>query len=1452
MKILQFVIILLHLFTASSLLAGTYYVSQATGNDEFDGLAAYPLDQQTGPFKTIDQAASVVLPGDTVLIRQGSYQERVIFSTSGTAQQPIIITRYPGENPIISVVSWNGSFAFTLDNVQYIYILGLTFANAPEDRKAIALNNSHHNIIANCYFVGNEGFAAVHLYNGSSNNLIANSRFENTGTETRLWDTHIYLDRCGPGNRIINNVFTQTSAAANITDKGVWCSRTSGTEIVGNKFSRLARIALSVGIETDIYQQGEPIPSGNIISDNEFFDNPGISCMLSQVSSTVVRNCRFHDNRADYTLTIKGSASSNNIIENNTMWENWSPTKLYSDQVSLWAAGSGNVIRSNEIYGLPDSSDFRIVRGYTAINVQQTPTITIEDNDIYDINYPAKVDKSDYNPAWVKTPEQGGRAGHGIYIDGVDIEMTGVIVRNNRVYRVGASGISLSKVANSLISNNKVHDNGAWGISVMGRDNIIEHNVCYENGWMHGGCSGINVHGQSRNNIVRYNLSYRNRQGRAGEVGYDWWDDGNGIIADQGADSTWIYNNICFGNEGAGIALTASSDCFVFNNTLVRNGYCEHAGHKAGLAIVSTPEAGKYARHETIIGNILYDNANRQLIVADIADNTHVLHHNLYANGPNSVSPAIIHYRDESLYWTDRDFKTIEDFRQYWRDRGNTVNVTGSLDKDPLLICGSTMPDSAMDVYLAPRSPARDASVDLAKYFQDDYAGDPRPLYAAWDMGAYEAARRTSYYIDCERGIDHGLRGSKEAPLKSISFALQQVWPGDTLTVADGVYNADNGNSFPLKMASGVLLRSENGPNRCIVDAGGATHVLVDSSCSASTIVQGFTIKGGRATGSDGMDANGGGIVSVDNDSTTFINNIIRDNFASHYGGGFYAYLSSPTLKDNKFIANTANFRGGALYEVGLNAKILDNVFVRNTCNFHGGAVFSSGSSPVYNGNLIRDNSASGSGGGLYIDGDSSLVYKNAIVNNTALDGGGIFSLDATANIRQNIIYANSAQGNGNDFYAQLTPVRLDSNFWGYQHAQSADSSFVSKNIYSADKAPSWQPPLSKPFSWYPKANDAADTLYFIDGEMWFDDLQFNQTGAKRFSVLTFADSSLLHHSAVDKWFHIVPDNGIRDYSARVRLHYRSPELFRANLLKQFIGVYQQSGDGWIDKTTVRDTLGFNAVAQGIAGTTTLILADLRAPAGLEIVSGNEQRGSKGRVLSEPVVVRVVDADGNPVPNQPVQFQHLISDGYFKPVADTTDRLGKARSYWYLSSQMGVNNGQASVPGTTVRLSLSAIGHADFWQDYRVTDISIPDYRLSQRSIGDSLYIDLADTLVYIPENYNAVYWLLTAQRDRAVSDANFVSFTVNRETKVTIAYDQAATSVPSWLADWTLRENAIHSSQTFYHLYEKIFPAGTITLSGNAGSAETQMYSILLQPFSTDRTAPDLPRNISVVTLIK
>ncbi len=114
------------------------------------------------------------------------------------------------------------------------------------------------------------------------------------------------------------------------------------------------------------------------------------------------------------------------------------------------------------------------------------------------------------------------------------------------------------------------------------------------------------------------------------------------------------------------------------------------------------------------------------------------------------------------------------------------------------------------------------------------------------------------------------------------------------------------------------------------------------------------------------------------------------------------------------------------------------------------------------------------------------------------------------------------------------------------------------------------------------------------------------------------------------------------------------------------------------------------ASAEGLAGSpvTFTSTAVAGSAARVVIVSGNGQSAAAGARLPQPLVVRVLDADGNGVPNRAISWIVAQGGGSFDPATSTTDANGEARSTWTLGPNPAEPNTASAV--------VSGIGIANF------------------------------------------------------------------------------------------------------------------------------------------------------------
>jgi pectin methylesterase-like acyl-CoA thioesterase len=91
--------------TAGQVRAATYVVDQAA-----PGAADTNAGTEEKPFKTIQHAADVAKPGDTVWVMAGNYDERVRVKASGAEGQPITFRAMPRRSATVSGFDLQASY----------------------------------------------------------------------------------------------------------------------------------------------------------------------------------------------------------------------------------------------------------------------------------------------------------------------------------------------------------------------------------------------------------------------------------------------------------------------------------------------------------------------------------------------------------------------------------------------------------------------------------------------------------------------------------------------------------------------------------------------------------------------------------------------------------------------------------------------------------------------------------------------------------------------------------------------------------------------------------------------------------------------------------------------------------------------------------------------------------------------------------------------------------------------------------------------------------------------------------------------------------------------------------------------------------------------------------------------------------------------------------------------
>ena len=118
--------------------------------------------------------------------------------------------------------------------------------------------------------------------------------------------------------------------------------------------------------------------------------------------------------------------------------------------------------------------------------------------------------------------------------------------------------------------------------------------------------------------------------------------------------------------------------------------------------------------------------------------------------------------------------------------------------------------------------------------------------------------------------------------------------------------------------------------------------------------------------------------------------------------------------------------------------------------------------------------------------------------------------------------------------------------------------------------------------------------------------------------------------------------------------------------------------------------------------------------------------------------------------------------------------------------------------------------------------------------VGDEYYVDETYTITgytntttgSLPTQLNNGRWIKTANADKANTTTNYVSFDIDRNATVYVAYDEGATSLPSWMSGYSDTNLSIQTTDPLtpsLHLYSATYTAGTtVTLGGNLDGMTT------------------------------
>ena len=294
--------------------------------------------------------------------------------------------------------------------------------------------------------------------------------------------------------------------------------------------------------------------------------------------------------------------------------------------------------------------------------------------------------------------------------------------------------------------------------------------------------------------------------------------------------------------------------------------------------------------------------------------------------------------------------------------------------------------------------------------------------------------------------------GGTCGPKATIQAGIDAAQPGYTVIVADGTYTGE-GNKRINFASKAITVRSENGPDNCIIDCeGDGRGVAFGSGATAAFVLEGLTIKDGYVSDDGGgircragarptitncritnCTADGGGGIYCENSSNPTLSDCtITQNTADH-GGGVYCYYSDPTLSNCAISQNAADYAGG-VYCHRSHPALSKCIITENTVAIPwglGAGVRCDYSNPTFSNCTITRNAAAG-GGCLYCI-DSNPTFRNCtITRNTAGTGAGAYCIRSALTLSNCTITRNTASNSaGALFCVEASPTLSNCILWG-------------------------------------------------------------------------------------------------------------------------------------------------------------------------------------------------------------------------------------------------------------------------------------------------------------------------------------------------------------------------------------------------------------------------------------
>jgi len=282
-------------------------------------------------------------------------------------------------------------------------------------------------------------------------------------------------------------------------------------------------------------------------------------------------------------------------------------------------------------------------------------------------------------------------------------------------------------------------------------------------------------------------------------------------------------------------------------------------------------------------------------------------------------------------------------------------------------------------------------------------------------------------YVDAAGPNEPGT-GTATDPFRQIQDGIDAAEPNDVVEIRPGVYTGAGNYDLDPKGKSitiqGVSPFEPSVAAATIIDANGAGRgFYVHSGEDANCVIQGLTIRNGRASGS-------GAAICCEQTSPTVNNCVISSCFSVYGGGAILCWDSNSTISNCILFDNSTSAKGGGIWLISADVTVSNCTISGNSATQYGGAIHCSESTLELSNSILRANIA-GDGNEIALSTSNSDQNSIATVRYCDVEGGQQ-QIMAGANCT---IYWNTGNIDEEPFFA-VFDANGDANMWDF-HLQS-------------------------------------------------------------------------------------------------------------------------------------------------------------------------------------------------------------------------------------------------------------------------------------------------------------------------------------------------------------------------------------------------------------------------------